>query len=93
MAVGQTIAISDEHRFQAAVNALPVQDNRRLTDICPVERKIPISVLELVPGRNQVAPKISRTQEETPSTDTPAAIRLGVNDRVFAPYFRQLSNQ
>jgi hypothetical protein len=39
---GHTIIVSDEHRLEVAVCPLPVQDERRLTDMTAVEIMVPI---------------------------------------------------
>ena len=38
---GHTVAISGEHRFQVVVCSLPMQDNRRLSHISTIKRKVP----------------------------------------------------
>lgn len=89
------MAIGDKYGLQAGVRALPVQDNRRLTDINPVEGKVPIRITELELG-SKSGIKMPRTRKEKSVADTPANqpddLRH-VDDRVSAPYSRGISSQ
>jgi hypothetical protein len=95
---GQTITIGNKHGLQAVVGALPVQDDRRLTDISPVERKVPISVHEFVhESKSGLKDVTLRTREGTSAEGIPAN-RLGdlrrASHRGFAaPYSPKLSNR